>query len=586
MEELAAPNRNRLYILLAWLATLPLLLVVFYPALQAPFLLDDQVGIVNNSEFRSFSVHNLVMLFRGHADTRAYDHHAVPGFVSMVDHAWSGVDPFGYHLTNLFIHWANCGLILLFFVTVWKTIEKNLTLQGVLMGISLMTIWAVHPFSTMPVAYVTCRTESLMVFFYVLALLAFLRGWEWISIPLGVASILSKEVAVTLPGAILMVDWARSGVGIIPTLLQRMRYYIVLTSVWLLMIAYHLRGSRRTQIGAAGMPLAHPWEYFKTECGIIGDYFRKLFWPTKLQFYPFYRPVAQWQEWVPQLIGIVLYLCLAVYLLRKSRWLGIVLLFPLLVLLPTSTFIPIPYEPAMEYRMYLPGASFLALLVIGIWRWVRPTWARIALIAVVAIPLAVVSHLRTRDYETSLKLHEQQLTVDPQSLTALEAVTGSLFTAGMYDRATVTAWKLVDYALADKDKEFAGRGFNALGTIEASRRNYREARDFFQRAIEFADNNSARLSLASMQVELMELPEAEKLLRGILARTPDHPEATLLLYEAKMSAKDYDEGEKILDHFLTLYPERSAELEVQKTRVLHLKRKRAEGAAPLVRSQE
>jgi len=585
VEKIKVTDRNRLFKLLAWLALLPVLVVVYYPALHGPFLLDDGAGIVGNSEFRSFSLKNLTMLVRGHADARAYDHHAIPGLVSMIDHAWSGVDPFGYHLTNLAIHWANCGLILLLFVAVWREVAADEGRLALWMGVCLMAIWAVHPFSTMPVAYITGRTESLTVMFYVLALLAFLRGWEWASIPLGVASILSKEVAVTLPGAILMVDWARGGVGIVPTLLRRWRYYTGLTIVWLVMIVYHLRGGRSQQIGSEGQVLAPVLVYFKVECGVIASYASKLFWPANLQFYPFYRPATELRQWVPQLAGLVVYLGIALYCLRRSRWLGITLLFPLLVLLPTSSFIPIPMEPAMEYRMYLPSAALIGLMVVGLWQRVSPMWARIAVVALVAVPLAVVSHLRSRDYETSVKLHEQQVSVDPKSLTGLEALAGGYRTMGFPDRAIAAAWKLVDYSLEDNNKEFAGRGFNALGNIESDRRNYAAARDYFKRATDIAGSNAAWLSLANVQVQLYELKDADVTLNRLLSTTPDHPEALLLLFESKISAKNYDEAEKILEKFLTLYPERREELDVQKTRLMHMKRKEADGGEPLMKER-
>ena len=57
----------------------------------------------------------------------------------------------------------------------------------------------------------------------------------------------------------------------------------------------------------------------------------------------------------------------------------------------------------------------------------------------------------------------------------------------------------------------------------------------------------------------------------------------LLSFESKMSGKDYPAAEKILDRFLELYPDRRAELDVQRTRLMHLKRKQAEGAEPLTR---
>lgn len=559
-----------------WVALFPILIIVFYPAFAGPFLLDDSSAIQNNSDIRHISLDNLVKIFKGHGNVRGYDHHPVSAMAAMLDYQWSGVDPFGYHISNLIYHWFACGTVLLLFLTVWKSfsLQKGYdtnTSTALWMGASVMFIWSVHPFATMPVAYITCRQETILVTLYMLSLVCVLRGWLAASIFLGIGSFLCKEVAVTLPGAIFLVDWAHGGLGVVETVRKRFRYYFALTSIWLLVCFYHLRGGRRNEIFAAGAPLASTLEYFKAECGVIATYVSKLFWPAKLQFYPYVRPVEGWTEWVPALIVILLYIATAVYCLRFSRWLAVTLIFPLLVLSPTSSVLPIPFEPSMEYRMYLPSVALIGLIVIAIWRWVPKLPLRLAVVGMLMLPLAVVSHIRTKDYKTAMTLYEHDYSIDPRGLNTLEGLAGIYLGAKRYDLAKEMAWKMIDWASADNNKDFQSRGFNSLGLIEFDRKNRIEAKAHFQKAIQISGNWGAKLNLATVHVDLYEIDQAEKLLAEYLVYTPDSPEALLMLYESKMSTKKYDEAEKVFEHFMSIYPERH-DLDSQRTRILNLRR--------------
>ncbi len=580
MDENSKASKPYLKPLLAWFALLPLLILVFYPAMSGSFLLDDSSGIQNNSEIRHVTVTNLTKLFRGHSNVRAVDHHPVSALSFMIDYQLAGLDPGFYHVNNLIHHWVAAGAMMWLFLTIWgiwqvqrgrDPAEEN----GFWMAAGLMFVWAVHPFATMPVGYIMCRQETLLVLFYVLSMICLLRGWERASFFLAIPSFLCKEVAVTLPGALFLVDWAQGGVGIIETFRKRWQYYAVLTSTWLLLCFYHLRGGRRNEIFAEGMPLAGTSEYFKVQCGVILTYFSKLFWPVKLMFYPYMRPVETWSEWVPGLVFLLVYIAVAVYCLRWSRWLAVILIFPLLVLSPTSSVLPIPFEPSMEYRMYLPSVAIIGLLMFGLWRWVPKFWMRMGVVAALVMPLAVVSHLRARDYETPMKLYEKDYSVNPKSLNTLEGLTGIYLAAKRYDLATDRAWKMIDWASADNNKDFVGRGFNFLGDIESQKKNMEAAKDFYRRAIAATGNWAAKLNLAIALIDLKEYAEAEKLLREYLIFTPDSPDAILMLYEIKIGEMKLDEAEKIFDQFTKTYPERT-DLESQRTRLSILKRRQAE----------
>lgn len=558
---------------LVWIALLPLLILVFHPAWNAPFLLDDSSAIQGNSEIRKISVDNLIRIVRGHRDVRAIDHHPVSALSFMIDYQWTGLDPYMLHVSNLIYHWIAAGCIFWLALSILRTIRGDLDDSSFWLAAAIMAVWAVHPLATMPVSYITCRQETLLVLLYSAALAAFLNGYLLLSIGFGVASFLCKEVAVTLPGAIVMLDWARGGQSWFATLRNRWHYYLSLTLIWLTICMYHLRGGRRHEVFAAGMPLATASEYLKVQCGVVLNYFRKVFWPSDLVFYPHFRPVESLQQWVPACIALVLIALIAVAAIRWSRWLAVALFFPFLVLSPTSSVIPIPFEAAMDYRMYLPAVAWIGVVLYLLWKYVPNQWARLGVVVAMIIPLGIVSHMRTRDYETARKLYEHDEKINPNGLNTLEALAGIYTDLKMFDKAEEKAWRLIDWGMADNNKDMASRGYTYLGLVSFRRNNIPVAKDFYRRAIRLNSNRSAQINLATVLVDQNELEEAEKLLRGYLETSPDNQEALLMLYETQISRDELEEAERTFEHFMQLYPERM-DMDDQRTRILNKKRNR------------
>lgn len=561
------PPSRSIRSLLAWGAILPLIFLVYFPVLAAPFLLDDFNGIVNNADLRSLSLSNLLSLFRSHPSVHAFDHHPVSAFTFLIDYHLAGLDAAASHFANLLYLWLAAG------VALWLALQLAPALGLPLAPCALLaTLWVLHPLASMQAGYLMSRQESLLVTFYLLAIGLLLRGRHWWALLAAVLAFLCKEVAVSLPVALLLVDWAQSpGSSLWATLLQRWRFYLVLTLTWGALCLYHLRGARRYEIAASGLPLADPLTYFLSQPQVWLHYLRVLFWPAQLEFYPYVRPAASLAAWLPGLLLALAYLVTALWLLRRRRALAVALLLPVCVLAVTSSIIPIPYEPAMEYRFFLPSLFWMGLLLAFWWRRVSRPWLRFALPVLLILAVGVRSHLRARDYTSAIRLHEVDLARNPRNLNALDALSGLYRDAQFADRATATAWRLVDLSLEENNREYTARGFVFLGLLEFDRQNFPEAKDFFGRAIALNGNWNARLHLAAVHVQLYELAAAEKLLAEYLRRSPDHPTALLLLYEAKMSARQPAQAEPLLERLLRLYPER-AELAAQRQRLERLKR--------------
>ncbi len=203
-----------------WLIALGLALItvaVFLPALANGFVWDDDVNFVGNPSYRGLGWTQLRWMF-----TSAHLGHYIPltwmtlGF----DHVLWGMNPRGYHATNLLLHAANAGLLYLLalrlMAAAWPAAPEER--GGVRLGAAgAALLFALHPLRVESVAWITERRDVLSGLLAFLTVLAYLRAcrerapawrrrWYWVALGLFVLALLSKSMLVTLPVILLVLD--------------------------------------------------------------------------------------------------------------------------------------------------------------------------------------------------------------------------------------------------------------------------------------------------------------------------------------------------------------------------------------------
>lgn len=137
-----------------------------------------------------------------------------------MDHALWGLTPWGYHLTNVLFHTFNTFLV---FIVVVKLVgcgsfEKGVSNEKALIsGTVTALLFGIHPLHVESVAWVSERKDVLSAFFFLLALLAYLKYVSLIghkryiaygaSLFLFVLALLSKPMALSLPVVLLILDF-------------------------------------------------------------------------------------------------------------------------------------------------------------------------------------------------------------------------------------------------------------------------------------------------------------------------------------------------------------------------------------------
>lgn len=187
----------------------------FLPALDNGFVKwDDDVNFLLNPYYRGLGWTQIRWMF-----TTFYmgPYQPLSWLTLGLDFKLWGMDPRGYHLTNVLIHAVNAALA---FFLARKLFEKmspgRRTLHYDIAAAAAALFFAVHPLRVESVAWATERRDVLSGFFYLATLLLYWRAavdvngrkWRWIAAALAAftCALLSKAIVVTLPLVLILFD--------------------------------------------------------------------------------------------------------------------------------------------------------------------------------------------------------------------------------------------------------------------------------------------------------------------------------------------------------------------------------------------
>lgn len=194
----------------------------FIPVLRAGFVSwDDDKNFTDNPMYRGLGAHQLHWMW-----TTFHMGHYVPltWMTLGLDYDLWGMNPAGYHLSNLLLHTASAIMVyflarrLLDEYTVnpagASAASRTSNLTAFLAASFAALFFAVHPLRVESVAWVTERRDVLSGLFYFSSMLAYLRSrdghrgvaWYVASLGLFAAALLAKATAMTLPGVLLLLE--------------------------------------------------------------------------------------------------------------------------------------------------------------------------------------------------------------------------------------------------------------------------------------------------------------------------------------------------------------------------------------------
>jgi protein O-mannosyl-transferase len=206
----------------AWL--IPLIVAAatiapFLPAIGNQFVSwDDAKNFVDNPHYRGLGWAQLKWMW-----TTFHMGHYIPlSWMTLgLDYSLWGMNPAGYHATNLLLHAANAVVLYsvarrLFALAAGNVaIESSASARFVLPAAIAALVFAVHPLRVESVAWITERRDMLSLLFFQLSIGAYLgfassdggpRRLYWLSLLAFLCALLSKATVITLPAVLLLLN--------------------------------------------------------------------------------------------------------------------------------------------------------------------------------------------------------------------------------------------------------------------------------------------------------------------------------------------------------------------------------------------
>ena len=340
----------------------------YFNTLSADFVWDDNIFIASNPYMKSFKFlpQFLIQDFWKVGIRTVTSEYYRPLLAAsfMLDYTIWHNNPFGYHLTNLIFHILVCIFIFLF---------VQLLIKNRFISFTSALLFSVHPVHTEAVSFISGRVDVISLAFFMLSLVLFLKYASVkrlilyaLSLLCFLASLLTKEMVVTLPLVVICLDYLflsqHSVKKVIKNFLRFHMGFFIILGVYLLARYYFIAIPFTTEdINNISnfFPGTHPlWRLF-TVIKILTFYIRLLFLPYGLNADYLFSAANSLFEPVVFIGLIVLFLLtyIAVKNIKKYTILSFSILWFFITVLPISNIIPQGNIFAERY-MYIPSVGF------------------------------------------------------------------------------------------------------------------------------------------------------------------------------------------------------------------------------------
>ena len=436
---------------------------------------DDYPVIVNNPGIRSFWAFKNSFHF-GHRTLRELS--------LLIDYRFFGLDPFGYHIQNIFWHGLNAALI---FILVGRLGGSKLAAW------TASVLFLAHPVQVEVVANISNRKDSLALAFSLLSFLAYTAaiqptgkrfGWLAVSLSLAVLAFNAKQNALALSFALLGYE----KVYLRPEerfLLRKLWPWALLLGAGVLFFGvwYFFFDGRESFLKITHVKLNRV-NYFSDSTEFV--YFSmvlkswawmalRLIFPANLApeyIYPV--PKTCFDPWtVSALAGLTLYGILLIFTLRRSPlafwalvWLGA-------FWLPTSNLWPLSHFAADRY-LYAPSVGFFILLGLSLQKLNSHPAVKVGLILIALISLSVLTWKQNAVWRSAHALWLHTVQISPQSSSALNNLGRAYSLDDQYDRAIELFLRAVDANPYNANPLFnLGRSYESIGEPQKAIEYYR-----------------------------------------------------------------------------------------------------------------
>jgi Tfp pilus assembly protein PilF len=434
-------------------------LLAFGGTLAYDFVWDDTLLIRRSYQLHDWRLLPSALSSHFWAETQEASHYYRP-LVTLsffLDLQVWGLKPLGFHLTNVVVHLVTALAVL--------ALARRITGSEVAAGAAGL-LFALHPLHSESVAFVSGRSDVLATLLFVLALLGYARWKDGTgraalggSLLAFFLALTAKEVAVTLPVALALYDWARPRAGLTPRSLTRtlggyVPYAAVIAAYTALRVA--AIGGLVERQGAAWADLS---TRVLTGVDIVAHYARLVLIPFPANAYPAIIPVTAPPDmgWWLRTTFLAVAVAATIVVAHRSRRVGFGALWFWLTLVPFAgvNVLAVSAPILAERFLYLPSVGVCLMLgmaasrVLGdvkLWRSAQVRAAPALAVVGLLLVFAVLTLWRNEHWKDDERLFSRMVETTPNMPLPLVNLAFTVLPRGDVAHAQVLLRRAVELA--------------------------------------------------------------------------------------------------------------------------------------------
>ncbi|MDD2733607.1 MAG: tetratricopeptide repeat protein [Desulfuromonadaceae bacterium] len=383
-------------------------MIVYLKALSCDFLnFDDHEFVLNNSYLKNFDWNLVEWAFTTIAPISG-SWIPLSWLSYALDHLIWGLNPVGFHLTNILLHSVNAGLVVMIADRILRNrlseFDPALDLKILYPAALLLAglLFGIHPLRVESVVWITERRGVLNGVFALLSILYYLHFAEgvesgadgrktkvpyFLSLSFLLLSFMAKPISVVIPALMLVLDWYP---------LQRIRRETVTRVIFekvpffffaftMTAVSIYLGGQDGgLKTGAASLPF---WQKVVLSGNAIFEYIQLTIWPVGI------LPLRIIEDPIPSAYIVkgcaVAILFIVVCIFCERRWIAATSLCFILPILPVLAFFQMNDVAYAARYTYLPSVALSitgAVLLVRVYLAIRDGYQRY-LVAGLAVSL-------------------------------------------------------------------------------------------------------------------------------------------------------------------------------------------------------
>lgn len=444
---------------------------------------DDGAYLFENDYLHGFTAANLKHMF---TQEEQGNYHPLTMLTYAIEYKLFGLDnPVPYHIDNMILHLLITSLVFYFIF---------LLTGNYFISFVTMLLFGIHPIHVESVAWISERKDLLYTLFYLLSLVNYIKytsekpqkKYLYYSLAFFVVSCLSKGMAVSLAGVIILIDFYQNKKFDKKTIVEKIPFIVI--AVFFGLLAVKMQGSSVQP----DIPYTAS-ERFRIVAYTVIAYFQKLLAPVNLcGFYPYpskpeNNTIASYFWFFP--VAVAAITALAVYSLKYTKVIFFSLGFFLITIILVLQILPVGGASMADRYAYIPSIGFFLLMAYVLKTlvdYIKKNMKALTNIVYVLFGLYCIwlpakTFAYCKVWDGSIKFYADVLEKYPTCLLMHYNRGNELYKANKFDEA------LVDFKMnMDLDpKDY--KPIQMVGAVYVKQQKYRDAIGLFNKVLKMKD---------------------------------------------------------------------------------------------------